>query len=542
MHFESFAMLIGGLGLFFGGMHMLSSNLKQLISRKFKLFISRVADNGITAGIWGTLLGLITQSSSVVTVIVASLMSGDLLTIRKSLPIIFWANAGCSILLVIAILDIQYVVLLLLGLSGICYTIEKLARFHHALGALFGLSLLFFGLSTIRSAGPFAGPAGLESLLLILKDYYFLVFVLGCVLLLISQTATGTIIIAITMTNAGIFTMDQTLMLIYGVYAGSGITTFVLLSNLKGSAKQAVMAKVLFSIFGVAIFVGMFYIELYTNIPLVKAFVGLLSDDIARQAVLVALLFNFSIAFILSFLLTPCARILNHFCPPLEEEALSKIKFIHAYAADDPETAILLIEKEIFRLLKRIPLYLDRLRPEITEETVELYNYHNAFGEVSSEIQLLVTDVFQKDLNFSTSETLLNVQNRHILVTTLEDIVYGLCKMLEGKNEEGEQKKLAMTIIESLDALLLTAIETTKSADAFDLDILINLTSDKGKVMERIRRAYLSSEKELSPEDRSLIIHLTTLFERSVWTLGRYGMYLVQNAAGQERPAQGDFL
>ena len=539
MQFESFAMLIGGLGLFFVGMRMLSSNLKQLISRRFKLFISRVAGNGITAGIWGALLGLVTQSSAVVTVIVASLISGDLLTIRKALPIIFWANAGCSILLVIAVLDIHDVVLLFLGLSGICYTIEKLARFHHTLGALFGLSLLFLGLSTIRSAGPFADIAGLESLLFTLKDYYFLVFVLGAVLLLISQTATGTIIIAITLTNAGIFTMDQTLMLIYGVYAGSGITTFLLLSNLKGSAKQAVMAKVLFTMFGVAIFVAMFYIELYTDIPLVKAFVGLLSDDIAQQTVLVALLFNFFIAFILSFLLTPCARILNHYCPPLAEEALSKIKFIHAHAADDPEMAILLIEKEIFRLLQRIPLYLQRLRPEIQEETVALDHYHNAFGEVSLEIELFITDVFHKDLSFSTSEALLNVQNRHILVAALEDIVYGLCKTLEERKEEGGQQELTMNVIESLDALLLTAIETTKSADAFDLDILTAMTSDKGQVMERIRKVYLSSEMELSPEDRSLILHITNLFERGVWALGRYGRYLVQKAAGQEQPAQG---
>ena len=36
MQFESFAMLIGGLGLFFVGMRMLSSNLKQLIRRRFK--------------------------------------------------------------------------------------------------------------------------------------------------------------------------------------------------------------------------------------------------------------------------------------------------------------------------------------------------------------------------------------------------------------------------------------------------------------------------------------------------------------------------
>jgi len=533
MHFESFAMLIGGLGLFFVGIRMVSGNLKQMTSRRFKLFISRFTDRGFIAGLWGALSGFITQSTSVSTFIIASLISSGLLTVRKSLPIIFWANAGCSTLILIAVLDIQYVVLLLLGLSGICYAFEKPARFTHALGALFGISLLFLGLNMISTGtAPFADYPGFKSLLLTLKDSYILIFVIGALLAFISQTAIGIMIIAITMINAGLFTMDQTLMIIYGTHAGSSVTTYVLSSSLKGSAKQSVMAQVLFNLFGVVIFVAMFYIELYSHVPLVKAFVGLLSADIKHQAALVVLLFNFLIPVILSFILTPCYRVLSHFWPPLEEEALSKIKFIHEHAANEPETAILLIEKEILRLLRRIPRYLERLRPGGTTDTVALDTYHAAFGEVSAEIQLFIADVFHKDLTLSTSETLLNVQNRHNLVTTLENNVYGLGKTLEGKTDEGESGRLAMNIVESLDALFLTAIEASESVDEGDLEILTTLTADRGHLMEKIRHTYLSSEKDLSLDERSLILYITNLFERSVWTLGRYGMYLSQANGG----------
>lgn len=223
--------------------------------------------------------------------------------------------------------------------------------------------------------------------------------------------------------------------------------------------------------------------------------------------------------------------ILNHFWPPLEEEALSKIKFIHEHAGDEPETAILLIEKEILRLLKRVPLYLERIRPEAIRGSIEIDAYHNAFSEVSSAIPSFITDVFHKDLNLSTTETLFNVQNRLKLVATLEENLYGLGKTLEGKTEVGEQEILLMSIVESIDALLLTAIETTESDDESDLEILIALTSDKGQLMEKIRRIYLTSEKDITPEKRSLILYITNLFERSVWTLGRYGTYLGQNAA-----------
>lgn len=532
MHVESFAMLLGGLGLFFVGIRMVSENLKQMTSRRFKLFITRFTDRGFLAGIAGAFSGFITQSTTVVTFIVASFISSGLLTVRKSLPIIFWSNAGCSLLVLIAVLDIKVVVLFLLGLSGICYAFEKPARFHHALGALFGISLLFLGLNLVSTGtAPFAEHPGFQSLLFTLKDSYLLIFLIGGMLTFLSQAAIGIMIIAITMANAGIFTMDQTLMIIYGVHTGSALTTIVLSASFKGSAKQAVMAQALLNLFGVTLFVILFYLELYARIPLVKSCVGFLSDDIREQAAFVVLLFNFFIPFVLSFLLTPFYRILNHFWPPSGEEALSKIKFIHAHAADDPETAILLIEKEIFRLLKRIPLYLESLRPGFGAKAIESDTYHRAFGEISSEIEQFIADVFHRELSLSTSETLLRVQNRHSLVASLEDNVYGLCTTLKEKQGGKVSEKLLMNIVESLDAIFLTAIEATESDDDGDLEILITLTSDKGPLMEKTRRSYLSSEKVLSPEDRALILYVTNLYERSVWALGRYGMYLSRSAA-----------
>ncbi len=41
--------------------------------------------------------------------------------------------------------------------------------------------------------------------------------------------------------------------------------------------------------------------------------------------------------------------------------------------------------------------------------------------------------VLHNDLSLATSETLLNVQNPHNIVETLEENIYGLFKTLEGK-------------------------------------------------------------------------------------------------------------
>ncbi|HOP47374.1 MAG TPA: Na/Pi symporter [Desulfobacteraceae bacterium] len=536
MPIESVSMLVAGLGLFFVGIRLVSNNLKQMTSRRFKLFIARFTDSGIISGLWGLISGFITQSTSVNSFIVASLISSGLITVRKSLPIIIWANAGCSTLVLFAVLDIKDFVLILLGVTGICFAFDHPQRFRYALGALFGISLLFFGLNMVSNgASPFSEYPWFKSLLFQIKDSYLLAFFIGGILAFVSQTSIGIMIIAITMTTSGILTFNQTIMIIYGAHAGSSMTSYVLSYSIKGSAKQSIMAQVLFNLIGVVLFSAMFYIEIYGDVPLVKALVGTISGDIRQQAAWVVLLFNFIVPFILSFLLTPFSRMLAYFWPPREEEALSKIKFIHEHAADTPETASLLLEKELLRLFHRIPYYLDRLRPENSEnKDMDLDVYHEAFRDVSNEIQSFIADVLHKDLTIGNSETLLNIQDRHNLFIGIEDNAYQLCKFLSDNGGSRESQRLISNIIESMDAIVLTAVDATESFDAADLEILLTLTADRGPMMEKIRRSYLSSEKGLSIDDRSLVLYITNLFERTVWSLGRYGSLLSQAVSMQK--------
>jgi phosphate:Na+ symporter len=377
-------------------------------------------------------------------------------------------------------------------------------------------------------AAPIAETRWIRDLLLHTRHSYALTFLIGAVLALITQTAMGVIIIAVAMTKSGLFTFDQTLMIIYGAHVGASITDSILSMSLRGSPKQSAMAQVFFDGSAGIIFMLLLYVEIYTGIPLIKVLFGFLFKDIAQQAAFVVIFMNILVPTLLSFILDPFYRLLERFWPPLEEEALSKIKFIHEHTAGDPDTAVLLIEKEVHRLLQRIPLYLEKLRSDNnSDQGPSLESYHAAFAEVSAEIQAFTTDVFRQDLSLRTSEALINVQDRHNLVIALEDNCYRIVEtMRETAASDGKAAGLAMNIAESLDAIILTAIDVTEDPDQSDLDILLSLTADRGQLMEKIRRSYLSSADGLGTEERSLILYVTNLFERSVWTLGRYGKLL----------------
>jgi hypothetical protein len=69
-------------------------------------------------------------------------------------------------------------------------------------------------------------------------------------------------------------------------------------------------------------------------------------------------------------------------------------------------------------------------------------------------------------------------------------------------------------------------VDAVESLDKSDVETLIQITSDRGGLMGKIRDIYLSSEHQLGPDEKSLLLHITNLFELIVWLLRRLGMGL----------------
>ncbi|MBN2187696.1 MAG: Na/Pi cotransporter family protein [Dehalococcoidia bacterium] len=526
--FETIATVLAGLGLFFVGIKLLRDNAKQIISRRFRMFVSRWMESSLRASLLGVLSGFATQSTSVATFITASLTSSGLTTVKKALPVIIWANAGCSILVLLAVLDIKYAVLIILTISGICFAFDKPTKYRYAMGVILGIGLLFFGLQMVKmGTSPLAEFSWVQSFLYRIKASYMLAFILGAILAFISQTAIGIVLVAIAMTQAGLFTVEQTIMLIYGVHLGSAITTLVLSSGLKGEPKQLVMLQVLFNVFGLIFFVPLFYLEENLNIPLIKSLVSRMTPELEQQMAYVVLIFNFGVPFVLSFVLNPIHKLLVKLSPSTQEQDLSKLQFIHDQALGDPETAMDLVEKEHLRLIKRLPDYLESVRTEKTLEASPGYEtIHNASTAVASEVESFLADLLNKNLSPATSGRGLNLQNRHSLIVSIEDNVYQMVQTIGHTKYSGALQNLIHSVTEGLHTVLLTTVDAMESSEESEVDLLISITEDRGSLIERIRKTYLKSEKALESQDKSILFYLTSLYERVVWLIRRWATLL----------------
>lgn len=88
--------LVGGVGLFFVGLHMITEGLGQSAGRRLRLLFSRWTNTGIGAGLVGLLAGFIAQSTSAVSFILASLVTAGMTNARRALPVILWASSCCA--------------------------------------------------------------------------------------------------------------------------------------------------------------------------------------------------------------------------------------------------------------------------------------------------------------------------------------------------------------------------------------------------------------------------------------------------------------
>ena len=529
---EILGTFLAGLGLFFIGVKTVTKNLKESSSRKFKLLLSKWTNSSILTSFVGFLSGTVTQSSAGATFILVGLISSGLLTVRAALPLINWANIGTSSLIFFAALDIKVMVFYLIGLAGLIMAFNKPLKLVKLSGLLYGIGLLFFGLILLKqSSGIVSESEIVKSFLLNTKGSFLLALVAGIILRIIAQSSSAVSVIAITMAGSGLFSIEQTMMIIYGTNIGAGASTYFMSSNLSGSSKQIALFQVWLNYIGAILFVPLLYVEYYFNIPLIRDLAVSIGSNLAEQMAFVYLFNKLFTGILLSPFYKQITNKLEKVCKPSEEDEISKSKYLTEFSLEDPDTALLLIEKEQNRLVNYFTNYLDYLRLKLNKQkkVISPKAINNGITTGIAEIQDYLTDLVDKDISHFTSEKLINLQNRHGHIEALNDTLHEFVKTIK-KNEYSEElKSLIENLIEGTDTILLTLISCMKNKDLMEIEIVSIMTSSKSDLMEKIRKNYLTQDKLLNETDKITLLMITNIFEKIVWLSGSVAKLLTKD-------------
>src|SRR5262249_10457828 len=223
--------------------------------------VGRITQNRWLSGIVGVLTGALLQSTSGIVFILVSLVSSGLTTVRRVLPIVIWANVGCCALIFAAVLDLRLAILYLIGLAGAAFSFGS-SHWRDALGAVFGIGMLFFGLELMKTgADPLKDLVWLRERLNGSQPSYLLAFIGGAAFSFVTQSATAVAIVAIGFAQTALIGPFPTMMAIYGANVGSTFARMALSSTLKGSVRRITAFQDLFKVTGAVLFVSLLFIE-----------------------------------------------------------------------------------------------------------------------------------------------------------------------------------------------------------------------------------------------------------------------------------------
>lgn len=256
--------VLGGLGIFFFGMKMLSDGLQAVASQWIRNAINTLTSNRIMAVLIGLSVTVIIQSSSITTVMVVGFVNAGLMQLSQAIGVILGANIGTTITGWIISIKVGKYSLLLIGISIFPLLFSKNERWSQIGRVVFALGMIFLGLNLMSSAfKPLrTDPGFLNALQYFTADTYISLLAtigMGCLLTFVIQSSSAMLAITIALASTGAITFQTALALVLGENIGTTITALLASVGANTTAKRAGVAHAVFNILGVLFISSIFW-------------------------------------------------------------------------------------------------------------------------------------------------------------------------------------------------------------------------------------------------------------------------------------------
>ncbi|SFG27405.1 phosphate:Na+ symporter [Desulfotomaculum arcticum] len=299
---------LAGLYLLLQGMQIMRSGLENLSREKMKRALSTLTATSVAAAITGTLLTMLAQSSTAVSVLTIGFINAGLLNLAQAVGIILGANVGTCITVQLISFDLFKLALPAVAVGAVLCVLGG----HRPTGqlgrSLFGFGLVFGSLWLIATAlAPLREASWLNEILSTLHGSPLRAVLAGTLvtaLLHSSAAATGIVML---LSEQQLVSLPIALALVLGNNIGTCITA--ILASFGGSrvGKQVAAAHVLLNVLGVILFLP--FIQ-----PL-AILVGHSADNLPRQVANAHTLFNIISSLVVLPLARPFTRLVKLIVP-----------------------------------------------------------------------------------------------------------------------------------------------------------------------------------------------------------------------------------
>jgi len=535
MLFQLLAGALAGLGIFFLGMHIASENVRDLITPRLQETMIRWTRRDFFGGLWGGIIGFITQETSVVTFILANLCSNKFISLRRALPIINWNNPGGCILVYFVFFNIDSFIMIAVGFLSTLVMLQFFSRYQTHIKFFLGICLLLYGLIIINEGMTkiIELSSIKEGLIQVIEFSGITIFIIGAVVSFFAQAFIVYVLTA-QFVYAGIMDLDQAFIMVSGAHIGLALNTYLLFATFKGIARQVMLAQVLFDFLTGIFVLVLYFAQTLSGSAFIKNALAVFSDQFSFQIVTLILLANLIVALLLSFLAELELVILAKFSKTTEKEAnvLEEPKYVTAHLIINPSSAALLYFKEYVSIVDYLVKYLELARRamENNGETFSLDTYHKKFNILFAKIKKVLLDLICNSTAPEVVKELNWVSQSLELLIQLEENLYIKSSFLSKAqaNHEFSQKAdgYIRNLIEAEEVLLLVLRDVLMEPHKENIAQLELFTQSRAELKNEMEKKFFILSEQKNEENASQAMFLTTLYERDSALIHQFVEYL----------------
>jgi len=410
--------------MFLYGMNMMSTGLQKAAGTRLRNLLGTMTSNPFKGVLTGLGVTAAIQSSSATTVMVVGFVSAGLLTLAQAIGVIMGANIGTTMTAwIIAVFgfkaDISALAVPLMAV-GFVMSISKKDKLRNLSELIIGFSLLFLGLSLMKSSVPDLKET--PQVLEFITDWsghgfgsvlLFLLF--GSILTLVLQSSSATVALTLIMLDMGWIQFDMAAAMVLGENIGTTITANIAAAVGSTDAKRAALAHTVFNVFGVTWVLVIFH----PFVHFIQWLVSLMGVDEATATIYgistLHTVFNLANTMIMIWFTKQIEKLVIAVIKdkPQSEDLVDGIKYIDYGLIPTPELALAESSKEVVRFSKIMKNGLEYLSEAVSSSDDEerfmsyrdkLVKYEEISDRIEYEIVKFLNDLGKNHLSNESKE------------------------------------------------------------------------------------------------------------------------------------------
>lgn len=247
--------LIGGMSLFLLGMTMASQSLEKLMASRISQILNKLSQSPLVAIFVGILLTTLLQSSGAVTSMLVGLGSARVINLQQVMGVIIGTAIGSTLTVQLISFNLNQYGLPVFSLAFLIYFLTKKNSVKSVAQVFMGFGLIFFGLTMMSNAAHFfAELPELAEAFQHLRSHPIISLILSMVFCGLIHSSAVTIGLAMSLATAGVISVGDALLWVYGANIGTTSTAIMAAMNSNHIGKQVAWAHFFYKVVSVLLF------------------------------------------------------------------------------------------------------------------------------------------------------------------------------------------------------------------------------------------------------------------------------------------------